>query len=189
MEAVRIIKKYPNRRLYDTQSSTYITLCEVRQLVLDQVPFRVVDAKTHQDLTRCILMQVILEQEMGETPLFSCEMLTQMIRSYGDTMRGFMGNYLEQGLRYAIDLQQQLRPASTDPTTLTHSPNTQLPHFPPPPHTSFQNLMGHYLAQSTQLLMILQQQVSEQAPGSPFPGPISSDSLLPPRHDAEPPLT
>ena len=93
--AVRLIKKYPNRRLYDTQTSTYITLTDVKQLVLDQEVFKVVDAKSHEDLTRSILLQIILEEESGGVPMFSSTMLAQVIRFYGHAMQSVMGSYLE----------------------------------------------------------------------------------------------
>ncbi|MGZ8248023.1 polyhydroxyalkanoate synthesis repressor PhaR, partial [Methylomagnum sp.] len=105
MEKERIIKKYPNRRLYDTVVSAYITLEDIRRLVKDGVKFRIVDAKTEEDITRSILMQVILEQEEQGKPIFSREVLEQIIRAYGDTMQGFMSSYLEQSL--SVFTQQQ----------------------------------------------------------------------------------
>src|SRR6476660_9605090 len=93
---IRIIKKYPNRRLYDTANSGYITLADVKQMVLEQVEFQVVDAKSGEDLTRSILLQIILEEESGGLPMFSSDMLTQMIRFYGNAMQGIIANYMEQ---------------------------------------------------------------------------------------------
>jgi len=90
----RLIKKYPNRRLYDTRTSTYITLADIKQLVLAHEPFQVVDAKSGDDLTRAILLQVILEEEAGGAPMFSSELLSQMIRFYGNAMQGMMGAYI-----------------------------------------------------------------------------------------------
>ena len=78
--AQRIIKKYPNRRLYDTETSTYITLAEVKQLVMEHHPFVVRDAKTNEDLTRSILLQIILEEEAGGAPMFSEAALANIIR-------------------------------------------------------------------------------------------------------------
>jgi len=92
----RLIKKYPNRRLYDTQTSSYITLADVKQLVLANEQFKVVDAKTDEDLTRSILLQIILEEEANGTPMFSSAALSQIIRYYGHTMQGMMGAYLEK---------------------------------------------------------------------------------------------
>ena len=103
----RIIKKYPNRRLYDTELSRYITLADVRTLVMDSVEFRVVDANTEEDITRSILLQIILEQEGGGQPLFTTEALSQMIRFYGATMQGVFATYLEKSLGLFKD--QQLR--------------------------------------------------------------------------------
>lgn len=105
MEKERIIKKYPNRRLYDSAISAYITLEDIRKLVREGVPFRVVDARTEEDITRGILLQVILEQEEQGQPIFSREILEQLIRSYGDAMQGFMTSYLEQSL--AVFQKQQ----------------------------------------------------------------------------------
>ena len=96
--ASRLIKKYPNRRLYDTQTSAYITLADVKQLVLDSEDFRVIDAKSEDDLTRSILLQIILEEEASGAPLFSSQMLSQIIRFYGHAMQGMMGTYLEKSM-------------------------------------------------------------------------------------------
>src|SRR5213075_3275104 len=98
-ETPRTIKKYPNRRLYDTANSGYITLVDVKQMVLDNIDFQVIDAKTGEDLTRAILLQIILEEEAGGMPMFSSEMLAQMIRFYGHAMQGVMGTYLERNLQ------------------------------------------------------------------------------------------
>ena len=95
----RLIKKYPNRRLYDTQTSSYITLVDVKQLVLANEEFTVVDAKTEDDLTRSILLQIILEEEANGQPMFSSSALTQIIRYYGHAMQGMMGSYLEKNLQ------------------------------------------------------------------------------------------
>jgi polyhydroxyalkanoate synthesis repressor PhaR len=99
MNEPRTIKKYPNRRLYDTVESRYITLDDIRTLVIERVDFVVIDKKTQGDITRSILLQVIAEQEHGGEPLMSRDFLSQMIRSYGGTMRGMVGSYLEQSLK------------------------------------------------------------------------------------------
>lgn len=104
----RVIKKYPNRRLYDTQTSSYITLVEVRQLVIGQQPFVVRDAKSGDDLTRSILLQIILEEEAGGTPLFSTQMLGQIIRFYGHAMQGWMGGYLEKNIQSLHEMQTRM---------------------------------------------------------------------------------
>src|SRR6185436_6285386 len=90
----RVLKKYPNRRLYDTQTSSYITLADVKTMVLTGQDFVVRDAKTGDDLTRAILLQIILEEENGSVPMFSSQMLAQIIRFYGHAMQGVMGTYL-----------------------------------------------------------------------------------------------
>ena len=109
MAQARIIKKYPNRRLYDTEISSYITLEEVRQLVLDSEDFEVRDAKTGDDLTRSVLLQIISEHEETGQPMFTTQLLSQVIRFYGDSMQGFMGSYLEKSLQIFLDQQQKFR--------------------------------------------------------------------------------
>jgi polyhydroxyalkanoate synthesis repressor PhaR len=109
MAEPRIIKKYPNRRLYDTAISSYITLEDVRQLVLDGEEFEVRDAKTGEDLTRSVLLQIIAEHEERGAPLFSTRLLAQLIRFYGDSLQGFMGSYLERATQAFLEQQQQFR--------------------------------------------------------------------------------
>src|SRR4029078_10607963 len=111
-EELRLIKKYPNRRLYDTATSSYITLADVKKLVLEQVPFRVVDAKSSEDLTRSILLQIILEEESAGAPMFSSDMLSQIIRFYGNAMQGMMGTYLEKNIHTFIEIQRRLQEQS-----------------------------------------------------------------------------
>ncbi|MCE2658146.1 MAG: polyhydroxyalkanoate synthesis repressor PhaR [Rubrivivax sp.] len=105
---LRVLKKYPNRRLYDTRSSSYITLSDVKQMVLAAEPFQVRDAKTDEDLTRSILLQIILEEEASGYPMFSTDMLALLIRFYGHSMQGAMGNMLETNLRHFVDFQQRM---------------------------------------------------------------------------------
>jgi len=104
----RIIKKYPNRRLYDTDTSSYITLTEIKQLVMDSEPFVVLDAKTGDDLTRSILLQIILEEESQGSPMFTAPVLANIIRFYGHTMQGFMGGYLEKNMQALMDMQSPM---------------------------------------------------------------------------------
>jgi polyhydroxyalkanoate synthesis repressor PhaR len=99
MSDPRVIKKYPNRRLYDTVESRYITLADVRRLVVNRVDFLVLDKKSQADITRSILMQVIAEQEHGSHPLMSREFLSQVIRSYGTPVHNGLAGYLEQSVR------------------------------------------------------------------------------------------
>ena len=101
----RVIKKYPNRRLYDTDTSTYITLAEIKQLVMDSEIFAVVDAKTGDDLTRSILLQIILEEEANGSPMFTTPVLSNIIRFYGHAMQGMMGGYLEKNMQALMEMQ------------------------------------------------------------------------------------
>ena len=102
---IRTIKKYPNRRLYDTANSGYITLADVKQMVLDGLAFRVVDAKSNEDLTRQILLQIILDEEAGGMPMFSSDMLSQMIRFYGTAQQTIIGQYIEQNVQAFLAIQ------------------------------------------------------------------------------------
>jgi polyhydroxyalkanoate synthesis repressor PhaR len=105
---IRVLKKYPNRRLYDTRSSSYITLADVKQMVLAAEDFEVRDAKTGEDLTRSILLQIILEEESGGVPMFSAAALAQIIRLHGHAMQGLLGSMIERNLLAFAEFQQQL---------------------------------------------------------------------------------
>lgn len=109
MSAPRVIKKYPNRRLYDTEISSYITIEDVRQLIVDGEEFEVRDAKTGEDLTRQVLLQIIAEHEQAGEPVLSTQLLSQIIRFYGDSLQGFMGTYLESSMQMFLEQQQQFR--------------------------------------------------------------------------------
>ena len=143
---VRAIKKYPNRRLYDTRTSSYITLSDVKDMVMSCEPFAVVDAKTGEDITRSILLQIILEEETAGVPMFSTQALAQIIRFYGHTMQGLMGNYLEKNIQSFIDLQSSL------------TENSMLKMQQP----LMQNLMGGYMEQSRQMFSQMQEQMAKQ---------------------------
>ncbi len=109
MSEPRIIKKYPNRRLYDTVQSKYITLSDIRSLVLERIEFVVIDKKSQEDITRSILLQVIAEQEHGADPVMSRDFLAQVIRSYGGTLQGVLSSYLEQSMKLFSSQQRELR--------------------------------------------------------------------------------
>ena len=109
MTATRVIKKYPNRRLYDTEISSYITLEDVRQLITEGQEFEVRDARSGDDLTRSVLLQIISEHEERGQPMFSTRLLSQIIRFYGDSLQGFMGSYLERSMQQFLDQQTQFR--------------------------------------------------------------------------------
>jgi polyhydroxyalkanoate synthesis repressor PhaR len=143
----RVIKKYPNRRLYDTVSSAYITLAEVKQLVIDAKPFVVQDAKTSEDLTRSILLQIILEEESGGVPMFSEAALANMIRFYGHTMQGFMGSMLEKNMQAFTDLQSKFGSGAL-PTLGTVPSAAQASQF-----------MGSFMEQSQTMAAQMQEQM------------------------------
>ena len=150
--AQRVIKKYPNRRLYDTETSTYITLTEVKQLVLETQPFVVRDAKTNEDLTRSILLQIILEEEAGGAPMFSEAALANIIRFYGHAMQGFMGSYLEKNVQAFTDLQSQMAEQSK---TFTPEMWAQFMNMPMP------GVMGNYVEQSKSMFETMQKNTEQ----------------------------
>lgn len=161
-DTTRLIKKYPNRRLYDTQTSTYITLADVKKLVLEQESFQVIDAKTNEDLTRAILLQIILEEEADGVPMFTSPMLSQVIRFYGNAMQGMMGQYLEKNIQAFVDIQSKLQEQSKTfydgkgfgPEVWTQFMNSQAPMI--------QSMMGNYIEQSKNLFMQMQERMQSQ---------------------------
>ena len=153
---VRTIKKYPNRRLYDTDSSAYITLADVKQLVMTRTPFAVKDAKTHEDLTRSILLQIILEEEAGGAPMFTEDLLSNIIRFYGNAMQGVMGSYLEKNIQTFMELQAKLSEQSKglNPDLWAQFIKSQSPLM--------QGVMGSYVEQSKTLFTQMQEQLQKQ---------------------------
>ena len=158
----RLIKKYPNRRLYDTQTSVYITLADVKQLVLLGEPFSVVDAKNGMDLTRSILLQIILEEEASGLPLLSGASLMQIIRYYGHAAQSMLGSYLEQSIQAFNDIQDNLADKSdslhdgkaVSPEMWTQFMNVQGPLM--------QGMMSNYIEQSKNLFVQMQAQMQAQ---------------------------
>jgi polyhydroxyalkanoate synthesis repressor PhaR len=154
--AVRVIKKYPNRRLYDTLSSSYITLSDVKQMVLNGVSMVVRDAKTQEDITRSILLQIILEEETGGVPMFTESALANIIRFYGHAMQGFMGSYLEKNVQSLIDIKSQL---SEQSRTLSPEMWKQFMAMQSP---LLQGVMGNYVEQSKNMFVQMQDQLQKQ---------------------------
>jgi len=173
-KSIRAIKKYPNRRLYDTANSGYITLADVKQMVLEHIDFQVIDAKSGDDLTRSILLQIILEEESAGLPMFSSEMLAQMIRFYGNALQGIMGNYMEQNVKAFLTIQQKLQDQAKqiygDKMMLTPDLWKQFLQMQAP---AMQGMLGNYLEQSAKLFMDMQQRMQDQTRGmfSAFPFP------------------
>jgi len=162
-DQIRLIKKYPNRRLYDTQTSSYITLADVKELVLDHGIFQVVDAKTGEDLTRNILLQIILEEEAGGAPMFTSDLLSQMIRFYGNAMQGMMGKYLESNIKAFTDmqakLQDQVRSVYGENATVSQDLWAQFLNLQGP---AMQSMMGAYMEQSKKMYAQMQEQLDSQ---------------------------
>jgi len=151
----RVIKKYPNRRLYDTETSTYITLTEVKQLVIQNAQFVVRDAKTGDDLTRSILLQIILEEEAGGAPMFTEQVLANIIRFYGQAMQGYMGPYLEKNIQAMTEVQAQLadKAEGLTPEMWSKFMTMQSPML--------QGLMGNYVEQSKNVFLQMQEQMQK----------------------------
>ena len=172
---LRLIKKYPNRRLYDTKTSSYITLADVKQMVVKQEDFHVIDAKSGDDLTRQILLQIILEEESGGVPMFSSDLLSQMIRSYGSAMQGFMGTYLEKNVEAFQHLQKALQEQSQkiygDNSRASQDLWAQFMNLQGP---AMQSLMRAYMEQSQKMFSQFHEQMQSQArnmfSGFQFPG-------------------
>jgi len=162
-EQIRLIKKYPNRRLYDTRTSTYITLVDVKELVLAHEDFQVIDAKTGEDLTRSILLQIILEEESAGMPMFSAEALANVIRFYGNAMQGMMGTYLEKNIQAFMDMQGKLQEQSQ--AFVGSKPGSQeaWTQFMAGQAPMMQNLMSNYIDQSKKVFMQMEEQMQNNA--------------------------
>ena len=178
----RIIKKYPNRRLYDTETSAYITLAEVKQFVLEQQQFEVHDARTNEDLTRSILLQIILEEEGNGIPMFSADMLSNIIRYYGHTMQGLMGNYLERSIGAFHEAQHNFQEQSK---SLYNIAPGAVPGFAPETWTKLvptavPTMMNDYLEKSASGVIGMQEELRKQAmqmfSGFPYPGMAGTNS-------------
>lgn len=160
-DPIRLIKKYPNRRLYDTNTSAYITLVDVKQLILANEIVQVVDAKSNEDITRSVLLQIILEEEAGNMPMFSATALAQIIRFYGSTMQGLMGTYIEKNIQAFIDIQDRM---------VVQSKGAYGPQLGPEAWAQFmdvqtpvlQNVMNSYIEQSKNLFVQMQDQMQGQ---------------------------
>ena len=160
---IRLIKKYPNRRLYDTKTSSYITLADVKELVLKTEEFQVVDAKSGDDLTRSILLQIILDEEAGSMPMLTSDMLSQMIRFYGNAMQGMMGKYLESNIKAFTEmqakLQDQARSIYGENSPVGQDLWAQFLNFQGP---ALQSMMGAYVDQSKKMFEQMQSQLESQ---------------------------
>ncbi|NLF53556.1 MAG: polyhydroxyalkanoate synthesis repressor PhaR [Thauera phenolivorans] len=162
-EQPRLIKKYPNRRLYDTRTSSYITLADVKELVLNHESFQVLDAKSGEDLTRSILLQIILDEETGGVPMFTSDLLAHMIRFYGNAMQGMMGKYLENNIKAFTEMQAKLQ----EQTRSIYGENSpagqdlwaQFLNFQGP---ALQSMMGAYVEQSKKMVEQMQEQLESQ---------------------------
>lgn len=174
-EPPRLIKKYPNRRLYDTRTSAYITLADVRDLVVKHEEFQVVDAKSGDDLTRSILLQIILEEEAGGQPMFSSDVLTQFIRFYGNAMQGMMGAYLDRNVQLFNELQKRMQEQASQMGgggggKANQDLWNQFLSFQGP---AMQGLISAYMDQSRNMFLQMQQlqnQTRNMFAGFPFPG-------------------
>lgn len=152
----RVIKKYPNRRLYDTNTSSYITVAEVKKLVMGSEPLVVRDAKSGEDLTRAVFLQIILEEEAGGAPLFTEQVLANIIRFYGNTMQSFIGPYLEKNMQAFVDIQAKMSEQSNgmSPELWAQLMTAQAPLM--------QGVVGNYVEQSKSVFVQMQEQMQKQ---------------------------
>lgn len=152
----RVIKKYPNRRLYDTDTSSYVTVTQVKELVISGQPVMVIDVKSGEDLTRSVLLQIILDEEAGGSPMFSEELLMSIIRFYGNTMQSFMGPYLEKNIQTFLEMQKTFTASShgVTPEVWTSMMNLQTPLS--------QGMMGTYAEQAKNLFVQMQETMAKQ---------------------------
>jgi polyhydroxyalkanoate synthesis repressor PhaR len=162
---VRVLKKYPNRRLYDTQASAYVTLSDVKTMVLAGEAFEVRDAKTAEDLTRSILLQIILEEESAGAPMFSTDMLQQLIRFYGQALQAPMQDLMARNLQAVADMQKQFAMGGMafSPEQWSQFLQGQAASLP-----AMQGLMGGYLEQSKALFQQMQEQMGKAGGFNPF---------------------
>lgn len=184
-ESVRLVKKYPNRRLYDTKTSAYITLSDVKALVLALENFKVVDAKTGDDLTRSILLQIIIDEETTRVPLFTTELLAQMIRFYGHAMEGMLGKYLETNIKLFTEFQKKLSEQSHSLYGENSNPGqsemwSQFMSFQGP---AMQAMMSTYMDQNKKMVHQMQDQMKVQTfnmfSGTAVPGFSGNDQKNP----------
>lgn len=189
MSDIRVIKKYPNRRLYDTATSSYITLADVKKLVLENVEFKVVDAKTSEDLTRSILLQIILDEEAAGAPMFSSDMLSHIIRFYGNAMQGMMRTFLEKNIQTFMQMQQRLQEQSRG----LYNANAMLnpdawAEFVKMQGPAMQGLMTNYLEQSASAFLQMQNQLQQQTRDlfsrMPF-GNLAGNAFSPPGNPSD----
>jgi len=191
-DPIRLIKKYPNRRLYDTKTSTYITLADVKKLVVQGEEFQVLDAKSGEDLTRSILLQIILEEESAGSPMFSSDILTQFIRCYGNAMQGMLGSYLERNMQLFGEIQKRMQEQSQklygEPAKFNEDLWKQFMGFQGP---AMQSLLSAYMDQSRNVFLQMQEQLQNQTrnmfSGFTFPGfPGTSGFGAPPGKAGQP---
>jgi len=186
-ESGRLIKKYPNRRLYDTKTSSYITLVDVKNLVLKLEEFQVVDAKSGEDLTRAILLQIILEEEAGGAPMFSSDVLTQFIRFYGTAMQGMVGSYLDRNIQLFNELQKKMQEQSKslygDDSKLNQDWWNQFLSFQGP---AMQSVISTYMEQSRNMFTQMQEQLQNQTRNMFTGFPLGGFGATPPGSAQQP---
>ena len=159
---IRLIKKYPNRRLYDTRTSSYVTLADIKELVINHEVFVVTDTKSSKDLTRSILLQIILEEEAGTLPIFTESMLSQIIRIYGNSMQSMMGNYLEKNLQLFTETQNKLKEYSKKTTDSNPFVSSEAwPSMLSSQAPNMQKFMSNYIEQTKNAFSLFEKQIEK----------------------------
>lgn len=164
---IRLIKKYPNRRLYDTETSSYIVLPDIKKMALEYQKFEIRDAKSGEDITRSVLLQIILEEENCHSPIFSCTILLQMIRFYGNATQNVIRDCLEKNIECISQLQQKLEEQAklTCETKSSFSPSSWATvfNFQQP----LQGFMKMYLEQMQKVFFQAQEQMQSMLHSTP----------------------
>jgi polyhydroxyalkanoate synthesis repressor PhaR len=159
----RIIKKYPNRRLYDTTASAYVTLNDVKKLVMAQQQFTVVDAKSNEDLTHSVLLQIIIDEETQGVHLLSSNALSEIIRYYGHAMQGMLGAFLEKNIQVISDIQEKFSEEAGDVSQNATAQSEEWMQFMVSQGPAMQHMMQNYIEQSKDLFIQMQNRTQNAA--------------------------
>ena len=140
----RVIKKYANRRLYDTKASKHVTLADIRKLIVSGVDIQILDDTSGEDITRPILLQIIVEQEQSDTPLLPEMLLAQLIRFYGNPMQGMMGDYLQQSVGTFVAQQETIQ--SQMQSILSNTPMDTMQEMMKQNMSTWESMLGSSVA-------------------------------------------
>lgn len=147
MSARRVIKKYANRRLYDTEASKHVTLTGIRNLIVEGLDIQILDDTSGEDITRALLLQIIVEQEQSESPLLPEVLLAQLIRFYGNPMQNMMGDYLLKSVGAFLTHQENVK--SQMQTILSNTPMDTMQELMRQNMSAWESMLGSGVASDT----------------------------------------